>query len=328
MLRAVIDRTFDGWRDRHWFGWLFVPVLLIAAVDAVWLLSSDLTISEGSYFRIAQVVGMAGAALACSYLCRDIERLRTLFIGAAVMLAAWPSLRLFNHLTMTIDAPLADSWLAAADLALGFDWKAYVAFADQKVWLVNGMRLTYGSLTDYTALLFLILVCREGARRRCAELIRLFLATAIFCMAAGAFFPAVAAMTYYQVPDGTFQLFSPRTGAYHLDLLLSLRTDPRHVLDLDHLPGLVTFPSFHTAMGVVGIYCARGSWPLFTVMLAINLVMIASTPIFGSHYAVDVVAGALVSMVAIAVDRRMFRPQRQSERRAGAWSPAAVTSPI
>lgn len=327
MLASVIDRTFDGWRDRHWFGWLFVPVMLIAVIDAVWLLSSELTISSDSYVRIAQVVSAVGAALACSYVCRDIERLRALFLGAAVMLAAWPSLRLFNHLTMAIDVPLADPWLAAADRALGFDWQAYVAFADRNVWLVNWMSLTYGSLTDYTALLFLILVCRDDARSRCAELIRLFLATAIFCMAAGALSPALAAMTYYQVPDGTFQLFSPRTGAYHLDLLHSLRNDPRHVLDLDYLPGLVTFPSFHTAMGVVGIYCARGRWPLFAMMLAINLVMIASTPVFGSHYAVDILAGAVVALGAIALDRRVFGPGGQRAGQGTRWSRRPVASP-
>jgi len=68
--------------------------------------------------------------------------------------------------------------------------------------------------------------------------------------------------------------------------LRAVRDDPAYVLDLAHMPGLVTFPSFHTAMGVIAIYCARGTRWLFWPMLVINLLMIAATPVLGSHYSV------------------------------------------
>ena len=55
----------------------------------------------------------------------------------------------------------------------------------------------------------------------------------------------------------------PRDGAYHLEHLERLRSDPMPVLSLSDLPGLVTFPSFHTAMGVIAIYCCR-SIPLLS----------------------------------------------------------------
>jgi membrane-associated phospholipid phosphatase len=72
-----------------------------------------------------------------------------------------------------------------------------------------------------------------------------------------------------------------------------------HILTLDQLPGLTTFPSFHTAMGIICTWCSRGSIGLFPLMLIINGLMIASTPILGSHYLADVIGGALLAIAAI-----------------------------
>ena len=97
-------------------------------------------------------------------------------------------------------------------------------------------------------------------------------------MTLGMFFPALSAMIFHAPPEGTFHHISPHTGTYHLESLLELRANPSVKLDLNDLPGLVTFPSFHTAMGLVGIYCARHSVGLLALSLAYNVPMIASTP--------------------------------------------------
>ena len=76
-----------------------------------------------------------------------------------------------------------------------------------------------------------------------------------------------------------------------------MRTNDAHVLSLSNLPGLVTFPSFHTAMGVIGIYCCRAKLPFFALAIAVNGTMIVSTPVTGSHYVVDVFAGAAVALL-------------------------------
>ena len=220
------------------------------------------------------------------------------------MIIAWPILRIFNHLTMANRMPLADEWLSAADLALGFDWLGYVLWADQNPILLYAMDFTYTGLDYYAAFLFIVLALRPDAVLRCQELIRLFLMTAIPITAIGALFPAKAAMAYY-APSGTlFQHISDTTGSYHMAAMQALRNDPYHVLDLQHLPGLVTFPSFHTAMGIVAIYCARGHSIIFALMVLINITMIASTPVFGSHYAIDIIAGIAFSLLAIAIHRK------------------------
>jgi membrane-associated phospholipid phosphatase len=86
-----------------------------------------------------------------------------------------------------------------------------------------------------------------------------------------------------------------------------LRGELPPTLLLSDLPGLTTFPSFHTAMGLIVIWCARGSRLLFAPMLALNALMIASTPVFGSHYFIDILAGAALAAAAVLLLRRLDR---------------------
>ncbi len=279
---------------------------MIALVDVLWLSITPLSLSGESWPWLVNVIAVAALIARLAVYANRFERISAFLSGLAIMLTAWPVLRLYNHLTMANSVPMADNWLASLDQAIGFDWLGYILWADSRPLVHEAMDWTYGNLEFYVIALFVVLAMRKQARQRCAELIRLFLATAVFCMTAGAFFPAVAAMNYYAPAEDLFQRFSHKTGAYHLEAMEALRTNPSHVLDITELPGLVTFPSFHTAMGIVAIYCARGHRPLFVIMLALNGIMIASTPVFGSHYAIDVIAGTAVAGLAILTHRRFF----------------------
>lgn len=193
---------------------------------------------------------------------------------------------------------------AAADQLIGFDWLAYLLWFDRHPALTNAMGFFYTGLSTYSTIFFLvILFSNRDPRKCCGEFIALFFTTATSCIAIGLFFPALSAAIHYAPPLSLFDHIDPRFGAYHLGHLYALRSDAMPVLSLDSLPGLVTFPSFHTAMGVIAIYCCRTVPPLFAVSLAINLLMIASTPIFGAHYLIDLLGGAAVAVAAIAAHR-------------------------
>lgn len=222
------------------------------------------------------------------------------------MLVAWPVLRLLNHLTMTTALPLADDALAAADAALGFDWLGYLAWVDQYPRLLRAMDWSYAGLTSYSLGLYLLLVlaCRDP-NRACSEFVQVFLLTAVACIAIGSGLPAVSAAIHFAPPADLFANIRPERGAYHLGALTRLRSDPAAVLSLGALPGLVTFPSFHTAMGVVAIYSARHRGWLLAGMVPVNLVMIASTPVLGAHYGVDLIGGAAVAVAAILTVRTL-----------------------
>lgn len=296
-----------------WPIWPWLCLVVLAVLETIWLSVTDLSLSDRTAVQLVNIGSMVALFLLLARRLGHLPRLHTLCNGFAFLLAAWPILRLFNHLTTTLPFPMADAHLAAWDAAIGFDWLAYVRWIDGQPWLLSAMALSYNGLTGYTCILFLFLAAGRESEARCRELVELFLSTALVCSSIGALLPALAPMGYYAPPGELFNHITTNTGCGHIPFLEALRNDPAHVLDLSRLPGLVTLPSFHTAMGVLAIYCARGTHWLFVPMVVVNLIMIASTPVFGSHYAVDVIAGAAVAIGAILVHRRRIRSAAQAE---------------
>jgi len=74
----------------------------------------------------------------------------------------------------------------------------------------------------------------------------------------------------------------------------------------NYLPGLTTFPSFHTAAGIVLLYAFRQTlmfWPILLYVIS----MIASTPIYGEHYFSDLIFGTAIAVIICNfVERKWF----------------------
>ncbi|MFN2258679.1 MAG: phosphatase PAP2 family protein [Parasphingopyxis sp.] len=288
-------------RLRGWPRWPWLLIAAVAAIDLVWLAVAPAQLTAASWRTIAMLVPIILAALYCARRFRDREIVYVLCAGIAFLLAAWPVLRLFNHLTMSTALPWADPALSRMDGLLGFDWFAYIAWLDSQPWLLKLMGACYTGLDRYSVFFFALLACAAGRRTSCFELIGLFVISAVLCSAIGMAFPAQAAMAYY-APDLTgMDYVHAAVGTYHIEHLERLRGATAPILDLGNLPGLVTFPSFHTAMGIILIYVCRRSRPLFAASLAINVTMIAATPLFGSHYVIDLIGGVIAALVSIAI---------------------------
>ncbi len=276
-----------------------ITIILVIAVDILWLMSVPHSFAEDTAARLAWTLLMSGLFGIAAYLVRETTRLSIFCAGISILLLAWPALRIFNHLSLTVPLELADDRLMRADRFFGFDWLSYVAFIDSRPLVIKLMNWTYFSLTYYTAILFIFLLATRDAVRSCSELIVLFIITAVLCSAIGALLPAVGPMHFISPPLGTFTHFGPDIGTYSVPGIMERRNGLPQTFDLANLPGLTTFPSFHTAMGIIAIYCARRSIWLFAPMLAVNAIMIAGTPIFGAHYLVDLIAGG--GTVALAI---------------------------
>jgi hypothetical protein len=321
---------------RQWSDAPFRIIAAIALIDAIWLAATPISLKDSSLLVLVGIAMVVPLGLWLGGKAARFPRIQTLIVGGVLMLAAWPALRLFNHLTMSTGFPLADPWLAAADRAMGFSWLGYLSWLDRHPDLLYPMKLLYRRLSEYSAATFVILALGRNAQKHCAEYFRLFLGTALTCSTLGMFVPAVAAAVYYAPAADRFANLQASVGGYHLRALMKLRWDPFVQLNLDHMPGLITMPSFHTAMGVIGIYCCRHHWLLFTLSLAVNLGMIAGTPLYGSHYAVDIVAGAAVAGVVIAVFREdvrtavasFFARQRRGMMPSVALVPSLASGPL
>ena len=95
-------------------------------------------------------------------------------------------------------------------------------------------------------------------------------------------------------PDRLLAL-DARVIVHGLDVAALLRDGSLRTLDLFHINGVLTFPSFHAASAALYIW---GLWPmrwLRPLNLLVNGAMIAATPIGGGHFLVDVLGGVAVA---------------------------------
>jgi membrane-associated phospholipid phosphatase len=82
-------------------------------------------------------------------------------------------------------------------------------------------------------------------------------------------------------------------------------SDP--LFSLDVLAGVVTFPSFHVAMGLIILAICR-KLPLLLLPAGAGFaLMICSTLPLGGHYVVDLVAGALLWLCWFGLSRLLER---------------------
>ncbi len=280
-------------------------IFLVGVADLVWVSVSNITVPAHQFLRVSLVIAMMAAVVffvdRISYSTKRMERLSMtfgyLFQGLIFLQLAWLSLRIFNHVSMSSDFPYVDAMLIDWDEKLGYDWPAYYHFVMTNDTVRTVMAYCYTSLTFVSMIAFLILML-QGNLKRTRFFLETFLATAVVCTVAGLFFPAKAAVATYYGDAFTHANIATLPGVYHILPLERIRSGAPVAFDIYDLPGLVTFPSFHTAAGII---LAISFWrtSLFPIILGYTAIMIASTPVFGGHYLVDLIGGvAIAGLVA------------------------------
>ncbi len=240
---------------------------------------------------------------------------------AAQMLAIIALMTVLDYVAAVAGAGFAyrDAWLAAADARLGFDWPAYVRFVDARPWLAGLLAMAYMFMVPMF-LVALGALAMTGRRARLQHfLLALWLALAI-TLAVFVMMPAAGCYAWFGIAAADLANLSPAyLAAGVAPALDALRGAGPHVIPLDDLKGLADFPSFHTAGAILFVWAL---WPLRRLrwpVLAANLLTLAATPVEGSHYLVDMLAGAVVAAAAIALAGRWLaltpaRPSPQALR--------------
>ena len=204
----------------------------------------------------------------------------------------------------SLATPYIDQHLIAADRLLGFDWLTHARFVHERPWLRSVLAYAYGTLSwQFPAALCVLAVF--GAHRHLQVFLLAWILTLVLILPISGALPAKAAFGHYGLsPISDYPISRAVPGAF--DLIEALRAgDKRQLLSYD-FDGIVTFPSFHAAAGLL---LAWGFWAvpwLRWPMLLLNLVMIASTPAIGAHYLVDVIAGQLLAMLSLRIAQRML----------------------
>lgn len=207
---------------------------------------------------------------------------------AAILLAAWAPLGALSYLAAGLGLPYVDAQLAAIDRAIGFDWQAWRSFVHGMPGVEAALRIAYfSSFVQIYALIFVAGLAGRGDRVR--ELVALLIATGVAVVVLSGLFPAQSAWAYYGVD---------LHKAYHLADLNTLREQTAQVIDVGRQTGIVTFPSYHTAIALILVWVTRGIAPLFWPALILNVGVLVAIPTEGGHYLVDMLAGAAITALA------------------------------
>jgi hypothetical protein len=200
-----------------------------------------------------------------------------------------------SYLAATLHRPLIDDYLAAADQALGLDWMASYKWIMAHPLLYKVLYFSYSTIMVQIIFLLIYLNFR-GRCGRAWEMIWLFMISSLICTVFSGLWPAVGAFGHYHVEmdRGYVQVFK------------GLHDGTLRVIGDTRVQGIIQFPSFHMALGILLIYVTRGMPILFLTFLELNILLIISTPAVGGHHYADLWGGALLALVTILIVRKIF----------------------
>lgn len=240
---------------------------------------------------------------------RDVEVAFVLGSTAQIVLVTMLITPL-TYVAAAANFPMRDADLYAIDRALGLDWRAYLDLVNGHPALAAALRSGYVMIRWP---IFAIPIALAVVERfdRLQEFTFAFGLALIVTTIASAFVPAIGAFHYLGLDLADFPHIHPLGYLDELRALPPVRDGSHRLLDLFGLTGLVTFPSFHAASALLYTWAF---WParwMRPVAILANGLMLASTPIDGGHYFIDIVAGIAVAVAAIAAAHAASRVLQQ-----------------
>jgi membrane-associated phospholipid phosphatase len=186
---------------------------------------------------------------------------------------------------------------------LGLDWQAYYNWIYERPALVPYVYLSYAMIAGPVFGVPILLGLTKNYRRlqqftfACTLTL---VATAII----SSLLPAFGTYYLYGISADT-PIFRASGYLVQLHELPQVRDGSLRVLFPSNLGGIITFPSFHAAAGVLAIWGFWGVWWMRPFALIVYIAMIFATPLVGGHYFIDVFAGVGLAVLAIALAKRV-----------------------
>jgi membrane-associated phospholipid phosphatase len=290
-------------------------------------MTRDQWVSAAEWATIAVVLGLDLAFVHITGI--PITNWQKYATALAIVIAAWPAIALLTRVTglagdaafvaeipgkiftymlaaslleyylATSPSPLHDGLLMTIDRALRFDWVAMCNWVAPHSALHRALSFAYFNLANETCLVGLVIVLfyPRRARRFSTALIVSSALTIPFLWifpVSGPFI-ALSDLPSYCISDAMI-------GAQHY---MMMRTHGFADVDVATMSGIVAFPSYHATAAILLTYMMRGIPFAFPIAATFNALMIAATPLIGGHYAVDVIAGAVVAAATIGVLERL-----------------------
>lgn len=239
---------------------------------------------------------------------RGDARIATMLSGTAQLIAFASVAAPLSYIVTSWGGTLQDHALDHFDKAIGFDWRALLAWMDDHPQLHAVLRAIYLSLMVQSAAA--VIALGFAAHFLWLRLfLCAFLMAALISIAVSAFMPALGTWAYYHITPADHPHIDPVLKNIPALIIDSLRSGAaRQLLGLG-AEGIITFPSLHAALAVILIVAF---WPFALVRwvaLLLNVTMLLATPVEGAHFLADVVAGLGVAGIALVLPLALCREQ-------------------
>ena len=210
-----------------------------------------------------------------------------------------------SYLAATAGFPLRDALFDSWDRQwLHLDWSSMMQFIAARPSLRLVLLLAYSSFAVQTVTTVFALGV-AGQFARLTTFVVAFISTTLITIAISAVLPAVGPWVLFDLDPAMANGFLP-TSSTSWPVFLGLRDGTFHTIHGMNSEGIITFPSLHAALGILfaaALWRTRGiKW----AALALNGLMLVSTPAYGSHYVVDVIAGVLIAALCWIAAARYF----------------------
>jgi hypothetical protein len=200
---------------------------------------------------------------------------------------------------LALGRPFIDGWLNSVDHRLGVDVAQVTAWTGQFPWLVRVLNATYNTLAAQL-LIPLVLLPLAGDREALWEYLwhlHVSLAGALLCLA---LWPAICPFTFLHYDP----LVPPALVQHLATQIADLHAGRFHVVALQDMQGLISFPSFHAAAAVAVTWAVRRQriWIWLPVAL-INVGLVSATVLLGIHYVTDLAGTVVLLGVSLVLYR-------------------------
>jgi membrane-associated phospholipid phosphatase len=294
--------------------WGMIAAILL--VDLAWLAFSQVSVAPLSL--AGPVLAGAGLAAAAHFyrVRRGEARLADVLDVVGQMVAFMAAAALLSYLVASLALPQQDALFYALDRALGLDWMAYLKFVDARPALGLAFSLAYASFIPQV-LVLLIGLGFSGRGHAARVMLLAMMIAGLVTIAISALMPAMAMFVHLGLTPADYPNLTPAASFVHVADIAALRSGEPVLIDLSKAEGIITFPSYHAALGLLMLLAGLAHpwlrWPFLTV----NLTMIAATPIDGGHYFVDVLAGLAIAAAAHGLALRFLADRAPATARAG-----------
>jgi membrane-associated phospholipid phosphatase len=272
--------------------WITIAVVG-GAVIATTAVSTFMVVWSSVVDAVLVCSGLVFASLFYRHI-RKEQPLAEALCGASQVIAFATVAAPLSYIAASAAFPLWDAQLAVWDRQLGFDWMAWLALMNAAPFLHLIAKIAYSSFAFQTTLVVMAL----GFARRSLHM-RLFVlalcATTLVTIGISTLLPAQGVWGAWHLSLADSPMIVPTTRDLPLPVFFGLRDGTYRQLVVDNAEGIISFPSLHAALGALFVFAL---WPLKRlrwIALLINLVMVAATPVEGSHYFMDVAAGLLIA---------------------------------